>query len=124
MIFPTRLTDEYYTDERCHIIEILNTAALEDVSVARARVEPGVTTAWHQVAVRELYYLLSGTGRMELAGREPVAVGVGDIVDIPSGTPQRITNTGAEDLIFICICTPRFRDEVYTDLESPPQSGN
>jgi mannose-6-phosphate isomerase-like protein (cupin superfamily) len=28
---------------------------------------------------------------------------------------QRVTNTGEEDLVFLAICTPRFRPENYRE---------
>ena len=40
---------EYYTVERCYINELSNTAGDPDVSIARARVAPGVTTRWHRL---------------------------------------------------------------------------
>ena len=43
----------------------------------------------------------------------PTEVGPGDIVLIPAGTPQRIRNPGDEDLVFYCICTPRFDESDY-----------
>ena len=30
---------------------------------------------------------------------------------------QRIANTGDEDLIFLALCTPRFRENAYEDIE-------
>ena len=33
------------------------------------------------------------------------------------GSDQRITNTGAADLVFDCLCSPRFLQECYTSLE-------
>ncbi len=41
----------------------------------------------------------------------------GDVVLIPPGRRQRITCLGDEDLIFLAICTPRFRPETYEDIE-------
>lgn len=109
--------DEYYTEERCHI---LVTDAVDDdtVSIARARVEPGVITAWHSLSgVDERYVLISGSGLVEVGDEEPARVGPGDVVAIPAGVRQRITNTGREDLIFLCVCTPPFTPECYVDLE-------
>ena len=45
------------------------------------------------------------------------AVEAGDAVQVPAGTPQRITNTGQHDLLFECVCTPRFRVDAYRNLE-------
>jgi mannose-6-phosphate isomerase-like protein (cupin superfamily) len=38
-------------------------------------------------------------------------------VVIPAGTPQQIENTGTTDLVFLCVCSPRFRQEGYEALE-------
>lgn len=109
---------ESYTPERCHILELSNSADDEALSIARARVEPGVTTAFHKVVdTAERYVILSGEGLVELEGQNPENVGVGDVVLIPPGADQRITNTGMTDLIFLALCTPRFRQERYIATE-------
>lgn len=111
-------SDEFFTDERCHILETWNDARDPGVSVARARVEPGVTTELHVLdGVAERYLVTQGTGEMELDGQVTGVVGPGDFVYIPAGVPQRVRNTGSEDLVFYCICTPAWREEVYRSLE-------
>lgn len=60
--------------------------------------------------------ILSGTGRVEIDDMPPFEVGPSTVVHIPAGAPQRITNTGSVDLIFLCICTPRFTPESYRNL--------
>jgi hypothetical protein len=42
--------------------------------------------------------------------------GIADVVAIPAGKLQRITNAGTTDMIFLCVCTPRFQAEFYVDL--------
>lgn len=112
-------TAEFFTEELCHIVELSNTADDPDASIARARVEPGVTTHWHRVnGSTERYVILEGRGRVEAGGLPPEAVGPGAVVTIPAGCRQRITNPGESDLIFLAICTPRFLPEHYEDLES------
>jgi mannose-6-phosphate isomerase-like protein (cupin superfamily) len=115
-ILPTIEADEYYTEERCHIIELFNQAG-EAGSIARARVEPGETTALHALDGLECYYILSGEGDMEINGQQMGKVKQGDTVVIPANAPQRITNIGKEDLIFLCFCAPRFIPENYKSLE-------
>ena len=112
---------EFYTDEGCFILELWNCAEDEAVSIARARVEPGVTTRRHRLrGVAERHLILKGKGRMEVGGLPPQDVGPGDVVLIPPGFPQRITNTGEEDLIFLAVCTPRFTPDIYEEVEEAP----
>lgn len=109
---------EFETTERCHIIETSNDLGDEDVSIARARVEPGVTTAWHKLdGVVERYLIVSGTGRVEIGELGPTDVSEGDVVRVPADTPQRITNTGENDLVFYAVCSPRFTQACYVELE-------
>jgi mannose-6-phosphate isomerase-like protein (cupin superfamily) len=110
-------TDETFIDEGCHILELSNTAHDPALSIARARVAPGVTTRLHRLAdTAERYVILSGKGQAEIGGQPPVDVSSGDVVLIPPGCPQRIRNTGSEDLVFLAICTPRFTVSAYEDL--------
>ena len=110
---------EYYLSERCHIIELSNSTDDPELSIARARVEPGVTTRWHRLSgTVERYVILEGSGRVEVGALAPSRVGPGDTVIIPADCRQRITNTGSGDLVFLAICTPRFRPENYVDIET------
>ena len=114
--------DEYYFAEGCFITELHNTPEDPAVSVARARVESGRTTRWHSLAaIRERYLVLEGSGLVEIGNQPPRPVGPGDTMQIPPGCRQRITNTGATDLIFLAVCTPRFTTAAYGDLESGRQ---
>lgn len=110
---------EVYTPERCYINELSNIAADPDASIARARVRPGVTTRWHRVnGTTERYVILAGAGLVEVGSLAPQEVGPGDVVLIPPSCRQRITNLGGEDLIFLAICTPRFRPTAYEDMDA------
>ncbi len=113
--------DEFYTRERVWVTELLNDPAAPAVSLARCRVLPGVTTELHRLSVAEWYVIESGTGAMEVGGEEPFAVGAGDVVAIPKGVSQRITNTGQADLLLQCICLPRFTPRCYEGLDSSEQ---
>ncbi len=109
---------EYYTDERCYINEQLNDDNDPVMSIAQARVTPGVTTQWHKLRdTLERYVITSGEGLMEVGDLPPTLVKAGDVVVIPPMCRQRITNTGTADLIFLAICTPRFTADVYINAE-------
>jgi mannose-6-phosphate isomerase-like protein (cupin superfamily) len=110
---------EFYSkDERCWITELYNTPSDDKVSIAQARVEPGVTTAKHFLeGIDERYVIVSGEGEVEVGTLPPTQVAQGDVAAIPAGTSQRIKNTGKTDLIFYCICTPRFYPNSYHDID-------
>ncbi len=110
--------DEYYFEEGCFITELHNSPDDPEVSVARARVEPGRTTRWHSLeAIRERYVMVEGSGLVEIGDEAPRTVLPGEVVHIPPDCRQRITNTGSRDLLFLVVCTPRFTLEAYCDLE-------
>jgi mannose-6-phosphate isomerase-like protein (cupin superfamily) len=112
-IVKAKFPHEYLTPEHCYIAENYSD---KDVSIARATVKPGITTlAHHLVGVQEVYLITSGKGNVKVGGLESTDVGVGDVVIIPPETSQKITNTGKTDLIFYCICTPKFTEDCYVN---------
>ena len=110
-------TREFWTRERCHITELINDPQISEFSLAVARVEPGVTTELHKLDVDEWYVIRSGLGRVEVDGAPWLVVAPGDFLSIPAGASQRIENTGPNDLVFHCICMPRFLADNYHSLE-------
>jgi mannose-6-phosphate isomerase-like protein (cupin superfamily) len=111
-------SQEYFFAEGCFITELSNSPDDSRVSIARARLAPGKTTRWHYLRdTDERYVLLKGSGVVEIGEMSAQRVGVGDVVLIPPGIRQRITNTGADDLVFLAVCTPRFTNAVYVDVE-------
>lgn len=113
---------EKLTEEQCYILELSNSADDEAASIARARVAPGVTTRWHRLAgIAERYVILEGRGVVEAGNLPARSVNPGDVVRIGPGERQRIHNDGEHDLVFLAICTPRFRWEAYEDIDSSPR---
>ena len=110
---------EFWTDERCFITECLNSENVEEFSLAIARVKPSITTQLHCLRnTKEIYIIRKGTG-LVLVGEKEIKVSVGDSVIIPANTPQRITNlSNSEDLEFYCHCSPRFKTDVFVNLET------
>ena len=108
--------EEYFFKEGCHILEVMNHHSAPNLSIARARVAPGVTTVLHALEGTEVYYILSGQGDAQI-GLETFSVLPHQALYIAPGIPQKITNTGEEDLVFLAICTPRFTNDAYTEIE-------
>lgn len=116
---------EYFFEEGCFILELANTADDPDLSIARARVRPNVTTKLHRLAgVVERYVILAGRGRVEIGGLPAQEVFPHDVVIIPPQCPQRITNIGNTDLVFLAICTPRFTRKAYRNIETKAVPGS
>ena len=116
-LFKPGSLEPLYTPERLHVVEHMNSALCEAVSLAECRVAPGVTTQLHSLTIAERYVVQRGQGLMELNGGEPFPVGPQDCVAIPPGASQRIRNVGVDELVFLCVCTPRFSPESYVVLE-------
>jgi len=118
LISSTDDSDEFFFEEGCYILELSNTAADAEVSIARARVEPGVKTRRHRLhGITERYVILEGRGRVEVGELPAQDVTSSDVVRIPPDTNQSICNIGNNDLVFLAICTPRFSRSAYEDTE-------
>lgn len=110
--------NQFLTAERCTINELLNHSDDSDCSIARASVAPGVTTQLHAVRnTVERYIILEGQGRVFINNGPAENVTHLDVVIIPSDTAQKIENHGDTELVFLCICTPRFEQKNYYSLE-------
>ena len=100
------------TKDGSEIRELLadRNSCIRNQSLAEARLPPdGRTTRHYHPVTEEIYYLLEGTGLMEIAG-ELRPVGPGDAIAIPPGAIHQITNTGRDVLKFLCCCAPGYTD--------------
>ena len=110
--------NKFSSDERCDINELLNQELDDSCSIAKACVAPGIKTQLHCVQhTSERYVILQGKGEVLINHETPRSVTCLDTVFIPPGVAQQIINTGDEELQFLCICTPRFKQENYRNLE-------
>ena len=104
--------EAFTTADGSTIRELLGipTAPVQNQSLAEASLAPGQSTQRHYHAEsEEIYYVVEGSGEMELDGeRRPVAVG--DAVLIPPGARHQI-RADAEGLRFLCCCAPAYRHE-------------
>ena len=104
--------DSFITADGSAIRELAHpswTAAAHQ-SLAEATVDPGGETAEHfHPRSEELYYFVTGEGRMRLDADEAI-VAAGDCVVIPPGTPHKLWNTGTAPLVLLCCCAPAYSD--------------
>ena len=109
----------FITKDTSEIREILapRNSSIKNQSLAEARLLPGRSTEEHyHIQTEEIYYILSGKGQMVIDG-EKCDVKKHDGIAILPGVRHRITNTGKEDLIFLCCCAPAYEhdDTVITE---------
>ena len=102
----------FTTKDGSEIRELLahRNSCIQKQSLAEARVQPGASTTPHfHPLTEEIYFILSGTGRMTIDG-ETREVGPGDAIAIPPGAVHTIHNPGSETLKFLCCCAPAYED--------------
>jgi mannose-6-phosphate isomerase-like protein (cupin superfamily) len=111
MIYNSRKnTEPYITRDGSLIRELMHPSvhANQSQSLAEATIAPGQQTATHRhLRSEEIYYIQRGAGKM-FVGDESREVVVGDSIAIPAGTYHSIMNTGSEDLVVICACSPPY----------------
>jgi len=113
------VSTEYFFAEGCYITELSNSDHDPQLSIAKARIKPGVTTKLHKLsATIERYVVIEGEGLVEIQGLKPQKLAMYDVAVISPDCSQKITNTGSVDLIFLAICSPRFIAESYVSLEN------
>ena len=104
--------EPFTTKDGSTIRELLGlpTSSARNQSLAEATLAPGTATERHyHRESEEIYYLVEGTGEMELDGeRRPLAPG--DAVLIPPGAWHQIRAADGP-LRFLCCCAPPYRHE-------------
>ena len=111
----------FTTKDGSEIRELLahRNSCIAKQSLAEARLAPGQqTTPHYHIQTEEIYYILTGSGRMRIDCEERAVV-AGDAIAIPPGAVHTITNTGGETLKFLCCCAPAY-EHADTVLLEPP----
>jgi mannose-6-phosphate isomerase-like protein (cupin superfamily) len=86
-------------------------APVANQSLAEATIGAGEATVRHYHRdSEEIYYLVEGSGEMEMDG-ERRAVATGDAVLIPPGAWHRIRAGGEGPVRMLCACAPPWRAE-------------
>ena len=88
---------------------VRNGAAIR-YSLAHAKLARGTASLPHRLKTSEVYYFISGQGRMYVDG-EATPVGPEQVLYVPPGAVQHVENTGTDELVFLCIVDPAWRAE-------------
>jgi mannose-6-phosphate isomerase-like protein (cupin superfamily) len=100
--------ESFVTKDGSFIRELHHTEAQ---SLAEATLEPGQATERHyHRATEEIYFVIKGSGDMEVDGRAE-RVRPGDAILIPAGAWHTLVNDGTSELRILCCCVPPYSDE-------------
>lgn len=105
--------NSYITKDSSEVRELLHPDKnpISNQSLAEAIVQPQQTTASHfHKQTEEIYFILEGTGEMQL-GNKRMMVKKNDSILISPGQVHCIKNTGDSDLRFLCCCSPAYDHE-------------
>ena len=103
----------FTTKDGSEIRELLahRNSCIRNQTLAEARLPAGAsTTPHHHVRTEEIYYILSGRGRMR-GGPNSAEVASGDAIAIPAGASHQLVNTGTDTLKFLCCCAPGYEHD-------------
>ena len=105
--------EPFTTKDGSQIRELLahRNSCIRNQTLAEARLPAGASTTPHRHPLtEEIYYILAGRATMRI-GEETQPVGVGDAIAIPPGAVHEITNTGSDELRFLCCCAPGYEHD-------------
>jgi len=109
----------YITKDGSLVRELMHPAAHKNTkqSLAQAIIPVGTRTRLHRhIHSEEIYHITSGQGRMTLAD-EVFNVSSGDTLCIEPGILHCIENTGDQDLVVLCCCSPAYSHDDTEMLE-------
>jgi mannose-6-phosphate isomerase-like protein (cupin superfamily) len=110
----------YITKDKSEIKEIFhpNNSEIKTMSLAEATVYPGDITEYHyHEKSDEIYFILQGTGTLEIEG-EKKKVRENDCILISSKGKHRIKNIGKVPLKILCFSIPPYSHEQTILVES------
>ncbi|NIA19691.1 MAG: cupin domain-containing protein [Xanthomonadaceae bacterium] len=85
---------------------VLDRRVLEEIGfLACAKLEKGKEIESHIDPMEEIYFIMSGEGKMSV-GSESRAVVPGDAIWIPAGSPHSLLNIGQEDCFILVVASP------------------
>jgi mannose-6-phosphate isomerase-like protein (cupin superfamily) len=116
-----RLKDcpEFLAGDRTRLRELLHpdkSDAKIGYSLAHGYLDPGNRSSRHRLRSSEVYYFVAGEGTFTV-GDQSVQVSRGDVLYVPPGTDQSLTNTGSAAIEFLCLVEPAWRMEDEAILE-------
>ena len=85
-------------------------------SLSHSSLESGKKSKLHKMKTSEIYYILEGEGILQIDD-DAFKVSKDQAIYIPPHSKQCLENTGKEELKFLCIVDPAWKQEDETVLE-------
>ena len=85
-------------------------------SIVYCTLAQGKSTLLHKLKSSEIYYILEGSGILKV-NNESKKVQKDDSVYVASMSEQKLENTGLQDLKFLCVVDPAWKEENEMVLE-------
>lgn len=119
-MFKVTLADrpEFLAGDETRLREIFHPAKHRlslNYSLAHGTLPPGQRSKRHVLASAEVYYFISGWGRLTIDD-QVASVEPGMTIYVPPGGQQFLENTGDTDVGFLCLVDPAWRMEDETIL--------
>jgi mannose-6-phosphate isomerase-like protein (cupin superfamily) len=102
--------EPFITADGSEIRELLayRNSCIKNQSLAEATLAVGTATTEHyHPLTEEIYYILSGQGRMKIE-EDFREVEAGDAIAIPPGQKHKLWNIGSTPLVLLCCCAPAY----------------
>jgi mannose-6-phosphate isomerase-like protein (cupin superfamily) len=120
-LFKVTLADrpEFLAGDETRLREIVHPAKHQlslNYSLAHGTLPPGQRSKRHVLASSEVYYFISGRGRLTI-NDEVTVIESGTTIYVPPGGRQFLENTGETDIEFLCLVDPAWQMEDETILE-------
>jgi mannose-6-phosphate isomerase-like protein (cupin superfamily) len=120
-VFKVTLADrpEFLAGDHTRLREIFHPAKHQlklNYSLAHGTLPSGQRSKRHVLASSEVYYFISGCGRLTIDDHV-TPVEAGTTVYVPPGGQQFLENTGTTDIEFLCFVDPAWRVEDERVLE-------
>jgi mannose-6-phosphate isomerase-like protein (cupin superfamily) len=85
-------------------------------SISHSELKPGRKSKFHKMKTSEVYYILQGEGVLQIDD-DTFKVSKDQAIYIPPHSKQCIENTGKDELKFLCIVDPAWKQEDEIVLE-------
>ncbi|KAF6244019.1 cupin domain-containing protein [Nitrosopumilus sp. b1] len=79
-------------------------------SIAHFTLNQGKKSSKHKLKSSEVYYFLKGNGIIHVDDTS-LKVKTGSVIYVPPMSPQHVENTGSENLEFLCIVDPAWKQD-------------